>query len=441
MHAQAALDVTPDAVSRIVAAATSRAPASLGPRRTSSTHEFYRYPARFAPDLARSLIDALTSPGDIVLDPFVGGGTTLVECRLAGRVGIGSDLNQLATFVTRVKCAVYSEETLEAVTKWAVRRLPLVTLKASVQIEDEWLTAGYLRNVDGPELWRLRKIIAVARAQINGLATKAQWEFVRCALLRTAQWALDMRPRLPSVPLFRDALGANIRGMVDAARDYARQVRRMDRTVPTKHPRRTVVIDSSAQNLRENLRIATYGAPRLVLTSPPYPGVYVNYHRWKLRSRLETPMPYWIANQLDGHGLAYYTMRARIRKYGEHVEYFGELLEAFSAIAALCDKDTVVAQVVGFSAPNVQVPVYLDTMHDAGFEEVLLPCDAKGEDGRLWRSVPGRRWWTKANGEATAREVLMFHRLRSPRRDRVERAEDASAADDRVGGTPHHADT
>ncbi|MGH8526610.1 MAG: DNA methyltransferase, partial [Gammaproteobacteria bacterium] len=67
------LSISTDAASRVVEAATSCAPASLGPRRTSSTHEFYRYPARFPADLARTVIEAFTSRGQVVLDPFVGG--------------------------------------------------------------------------------------------------------------------------------------------------------------------------------------------------------------------------------------------------------------------------------------------------------------------------------------------------------------------------------
>ena len=42
------------------------------------THNFYRYPARFSPLFAREVIRAFSRPGDLVFDPFMGGGTTLV---------------------------------------------------------------------------------------------------------------------------------------------------------------------------------------------------------------------------------------------------------------------------------------------------------------------------------------------------------------------------
>src|SRR5688500_10004053 len=67
------------------------------------THTFYRYPARFSPQFAAAAIEEFSKPGDVVLDPFVGSGTTLVEAMIAGRHAIGSDISPLATFITRTK--------------------------------------------------------------------------------------------------------------------------------------------------------------------------------------------------------------------------------------------------------------------------------------------------------------------------------------------------
>jgi DNA methylase len=83
------------------------------------THGFYKYPARFSPTFARAAIETFTKPGQLVLDPHVGGGTTLVEARALGREGIGVDISPLAEFVTRVKSTVYSEAELETLSGWA----------------------------------------------------------------------------------------------------------------------------------------------------------------------------------------------------------------------------------------------------------------------------------------------------------------------------------
>src|SRR4051812_16843478 len=54
------------------------------------------HPGRFASQLPASLIGLLSEPGDIVLDPFMGSGTTLVEAQRLGRQSIGIDINPVA---------------------------------------------------------------------------------------------------------------------------------------------------------------------------------------------------------------------------------------------------------------------------------------------------------------------------------------------------------
>lgn len=44
--------------------------------------------------LLRRIITASTNPGDVVLDPFIGSGTTMVAARELGRCGVGFDLNE-----------------------------------------------------------------------------------------------------------------------------------------------------------------------------------------------------------------------------------------------------------------------------------------------------------------------------------------------------------
>src|SRR5688572_17168967 len=85
------------------------------------THGYYKYPARFSPIFARAAINTFTKPGDLVLDPHVGGGTTLVEARAAGREAVGVDISTLAEFVSNVKCTVYSEHELDTLKAWSRR--------------------------------------------------------------------------------------------------------------------------------------------------------------------------------------------------------------------------------------------------------------------------------------------------------------------------------
>ncbi|MCY4526574.1 MAG: DNA methyltransferase [Anaerolineaceae bacterium] len=68
-----------------------------------ATHSFHAFPAKFPPQLARLFIDELTQPSEIVLDPMMGSGTTIVEAFLAERQAKGFDIDPLACLQTRVK--------------------------------------------------------------------------------------------------------------------------------------------------------------------------------------------------------------------------------------------------------------------------------------------------------------------------------------------------
>jgi DNA modification methylase len=64
-----------------------------------ATHQG-NYRGNWAPQIPRNLILRYTQPGEWVLDPMVGSGTTLVECKLLGRNGIGVDINYEALMLT-----------------------------------------------------------------------------------------------------------------------------------------------------------------------------------------------------------------------------------------------------------------------------------------------------------------------------------------------------
>src|SRR3972149_5016006 len=68
-----------------------------------ASHDLHAFAAKFPPQLPRAFIRGLTSPGDVILDPMMGSGTTVVEALLEGRRGIGLDIDPLALRLGRVK--------------------------------------------------------------------------------------------------------------------------------------------------------------------------------------------------------------------------------------------------------------------------------------------------------------------------------------------------
>ena len=69
-------------------------------RAAHSLHEI-SYRACFKPQLPRFFIERLTRPGEVVYDPFMGRGTTLIEAALLGRIPFGCDINPLSEILIR----------------------------------------------------------------------------------------------------------------------------------------------------------------------------------------------------------------------------------------------------------------------------------------------------------------------------------------------------
>lgn len=79
---------------------------------TTGVHGLFRYSAKYLPQIARALLEVSAEPGDLVLDPFMGSATTLVEAADLGIRSVGLDLNPLAVLVARAKGATISPAAL-----------------------------------------------------------------------------------------------------------------------------------------------------------------------------------------------------------------------------------------------------------------------------------------------------------------------------------------
>lgn len=63
------------------------------PKRDTAGAHLAWYWGNFIPQIPHQLMRRYTRKGDWVLDPFLGSGTTLIECRSLGRNGVGVELN------------------------------------------------------------------------------------------------------------------------------------------------------------------------------------------------------------------------------------------------------------------------------------------------------------------------------------------------------------
>ena len=77
-----------------------------------ATHDA-KYRGNFSPFVAKNIILRYSQEKDVVLDQFVGGGTTLIECKLNNRNAIGIDINPSAIEITKNKLNFDCENNVE----------------------------------------------------------------------------------------------------------------------------------------------------------------------------------------------------------------------------------------------------------------------------------------------------------------------------------------
>ena len=82
---------------------------------TGGAHAWHPFPAKFPPQLPSHFIERLTAPGDVVLDPMLGSGTTILEAVRLGRAAVGCDIDPLARLVAEAKLAPLDSEAMSHV--------------------------------------------------------------------------------------------------------------------------------------------------------------------------------------------------------------------------------------------------------------------------------------------------------------------------------------
>ena len=177
------------------------------------THTFYRYPAAASPELVRELVVRLSRPEDYVLDPFMGGGTTIVEALAHGRRALGFDVNRLALLIARAKTTPLTARDRDCISEW-IQADPLRV---------PWLGTQDRRAANLPD--EIRHPIGAALSALDHLDNSRQRTFVRCALLRIGQWALEARDASPGVETLHRKLNETIQGMLKGLDQFVESAR------------------------------------------------------------------------------------------------------------------------------------------------------------------------------------------------------------------------
>ena len=254
----------------------------------SAIESIHPYPAKFITELPRALLDALSiPPGTAVLDPFCGGGTTLVECQRGGWPSVGIDLNPIACLMARVKTAPRPLD-LKEVAAWAVDRArqAVDVMVPPLPKLDHWF--------DRPVQHALAALTEAVET-----APDASGDALRLALssiiVRVSRQESDTRYA---------AVDKNVTGS-DVFALFRRAAFRLDDVLAERdYPLAPAEVFEADTVAFDPSRIG--GRIGMVITSPPYPNAY----------------EYWLYHKYRMYWLGYDPLAVKAREIGARAHFF-----------------------------------------------------------------------------------------------------------------------
>ncbi|HEX3464402.1 MAG TPA: hypothetical protein VHS78_10185 [Candidatus Elarobacter sp.] len=251
-------------------------------------HSLHKYPAKFIPHIPRWAIEyAGLKQGQLVVDPFVGSGTTLVEGMVRGLRAFGSDVSPLARLITRAKCGVWEqpvERTLSQIAELelAIRSSDSESALARNErtLHDTW-TYWFTRDAMG-RLVSIRECIAAAALGASSGERDAMQAFLLVALSETAKKVSYLDERQIKVRYHADKF-AN--GVPDAADIFLAWVRKF---VPRQYEFSRLVRSAGGDlvGLGTDARSLPLvpGSVDAIISSPPYINAidYTMAHKYNL---------------------------------------------------------------------------------------------------------------------------------------------------------------
>ncbi len=278
-------DATPDAAA--AAACSFRDPA-FAANRDAPVHRWAPWIAGFSKQFVEDALDRHAPGYSVVLDPFAGVGTTLLEADLAGHESVGFEINPYAAFACRTKLAAHrvdSSRLREAADAFAAfgeaagangvepRSAPPAGFRTRTPfyspnvLRKTLLALDFVGTLDCPQTADLFKLaFASTMVQYSNYSYEPS----------LGRKSTAGRPDVDDFPVF-DAVASKLSDMADDA-DWSRRAR--------SRPQRS---DGSvfAQSFFDGYRSIPAQSVDLLVTSPPYLN---NYHY----NRNTRPQLYWL---------------------------------------------------------------------------------------------------------------------------------------------------
>lgn len=229
------------------------------------THTFHKYAGKFIPQVPRWAMRRYLQrdSGALVLDPFVGSGTTLVECMLEGHRGVGIDIDPLARLIAKVKTTLIPARRLSTLAHEVEKRLARRRSgdrHPSIPTLSHWFTARAVRDLSAiktlveayEEEPDVHDFLLISFSSIIRRASNADNQTMKTYVSHTHHKTPE-----PARELF-----------VATVRDYADRLIKLGELVASRGS--ASVLDSGDARALTDLKALSKKGVELAITSPPY---------------------------------------------------------------------------------------------------------------------------------------------------------------------------
>jgi hypothetical protein len=232
------------------------------------THGFHSYAGRMHPTIARGGVAAFSAAGDLVVDPFCGSGTVLVEAMAAGRGAVGVDASPLGVAIARARTTLLGGAGRDRLVAEATAIAEEAGDRARKRRRPElpaW-SKGELSRFHAHvlfELLGLRELVLATPDDDVGHALRLCLSSLLVKFMKAGPEA----PRDGETK--RIARGVPSRMLADRARELAQGLAALEARTPKGTPPPRIVLGDA-----RDLGAVKTGEAALVLSSPPYAGTY-----------------------------------------------------------------------------------------------------------------------------------------------------------------------
>ncbi len=345
------------------------------------THGYHRYPAKFIPQIVSSLIERYTIEGDLVVDPFGGCGTTLVESKVMGRTSIGVDINPVAVLITKAKKTPIKPAELEKCFLWLKNKINSFSKDTKVKTPDHERIDYWFKSQE-------KRKLAFLCSEISKIKNQDVRDFFYCGfsniLKNCSIWLqksnkptrdLNKKPADPFT-VFSRQIKAMIRGNADF-------FNLLQQRGFLKTPSKVYCADARKIPVKNN-------SVSLIVTSPPYVTSYeyADLHQltalWfeytsdlsDFRKRFIGTAYHnkkkYVLNSVIAENIKDELLEKDIKTAEEVATYFGEMNQVFVEMKRILKKGGITSIVIGnTSLKGVEIlnaEVFVEQLQNLGFK-------------------------------------------------------------------------